>query len=269
MQQSRFAFLAGSLALMTATAAAAQNNVQLTQPNAPGGGAVTAFGYYMSPYTGTVNGVTERLNCVDFFHDVSIGEQWTATITNLGAAAQNLSLLSATRDGSSGGYSSLADVLKMYEEAAWLTNQYGPNPALNPDRAVAIQTAIWSIVDNGPTNPSSLQYASTGDYWDDGHQTASIVDDGTGSTGYWINEAETEYKLQSDTYYDEFNLLSGTGAVGSGAQEFIYSSATPEPGTFVLIGTGLAGMAGAVRLRRRKRGAQFGNGEAVSAIDAL
>ncbi len=252
MQRFRLLSYAGGVLLAVATGARAQNvqNAVLTEPYAPGGGAVTAFGYYMSPYSGTVDGVVERLNCVDFFHDVSIGEHWTAEVTNLGAAAKDLSLLAATRDGSTGGYSSLADVLKIYQEAAWLTDQYGANPAMNPDRAVAIQTAIWSIADNAPGNPASLQYASVGNYWDDGHQTGAIVDDGDGSTGYWIDRAKTMYALQSDTYYDKFNILSGVGDSGSAAQEFVYS--TPEPGTFVLMGSGFAGVLGLAFARRRK-----------------
>lgn len=239
-------FVAG-LSLIAATSAGAQN-VVLTQPNAPGGGAVTAFGYYMSPYSGTVDGVTQRLNCVDFFHEVALGEVWTATITNLGAAIANNSLLSATRDGSSGGYASLSDVLKIYMQAAWLTNQFAANPASSPNQSVAIQTAIWSIVDN-PINPLSPKYAATGDYWNNG-QVSTIMNTDAGSTGYWIARANYEYDKQAAGYYNQFNILTGTGDPGAGAQEFIY--ATPEPGTFLLIGSGLIGLVGFVRTRRRK-----------------
>src|SRR2546430_1285824 len=100
MTRLRLKTLLAGLALFAATRAHAQNNIQLTEPYAPGGGAVTAFGYYMSPYSGAVNGVLKRLNCVDFFHDVFVGEQWTANITNLGKAAHDLTLLASTRDGS-------------------------------------------------------------------------------------------------------------------------------------------------------------------------
>ena len=248
MNPARLGLSVSALAVVIASAAGAQN-VILTQPFAPGGGSVTAFGYYMSPYTGTLDGVTERFNCVDFFHDVTIGEHWTVISTNLGDATRDAALLGATRDGGAGGYSSLSEVLKLYQEAAWLTDQYAANPAANPNQSVAIQTAIWSIVDNGPTNPESLKYESTDDYWSGGAQVATILDTGDGSTGYWIDRAQTEYALQSDTYYDKFNILTGTGNPGAGAQEFLYSS--PEPGTLVLIATGLLGIAGVVRARRR------------------
>lgn len=247
MTRFRFGSFVAGLSLIAATSAGAQN-VVLTQPYAPGGGAVTAFGYYMSPYSGTVDGTEQRLNCVDFFHEVSIGEVWTAAITNLGAAIADNNLLLSTRDGISGGYASLSDVLKLYMEAAWLTDQFAANPASSPDQSIAIQTAIWSIVDNGPTNPASLKYANTGDFWSNG-QVSSIVNTGVGSTGYWIDQAQTQYANQAAGYYNKFNILTGTGDPGSGAQEFIYS--TPEPGTLVLIGSGLLGLVGFVRTRRR------------------
>jgi hypothetical protein len=253
MTRLRFgSFLAG-LVLVPATTALAQT-VVLTQPYAPGASAMTAFGYYMSPYSGTVNGVTQRLNCVDFFHDVFVGEVWTATSTNLGAATLDNSLLSNTRDGSSGGYASLADVLTIYQQAAWLTDQYAANPASDPNQSVAIQTAIWSIVDNGPTSPANQKYINTGDFWSNGGQVGSIVNTGVGSTGYWIDRAQTEYATKSAGYYNKFDILLGTGSPGVGAQEFLYSTptVTPEPGTLVLIGSGLIGIAGFARIRRRK-----------------
>lgn len=241
--------MVAGLSLAAATSAGAQTaNVVLTAGYAPGAGAVTAFGYYMSPYSGTVDDATTRLNCVDFFHEVSLGEVWTATVTNLGAAIADNSLLGITRDGSTGGYS-LSDALKLYEQAAWLTAQMPTNPASDPNMAVAIQTAIWSIVDNGPTLPSSLKYATTNNYWADG-QVNTIQNTGTGSTGYWIARAQSEYALQDAGFYDNFNVLTGVGNPGAGAQEFIY--ATPEPGTLVLFGSGLIGMVGFVRIRRRK-----------------
>lgn len=253
MTRPRISAFLTSLLLATAAQAHSQT-VVLTQPYAPGASGVTAFGYYMSPYSGTVNGDPERLNCVDFFHDVFVGEVWTATKTNLGAATLNNSLLSNTRDGSSGGYASLGDVLKIYQQAAWLTDQFASNPASDPNQSIAIQTAIWSIVDNGPTNPANMKYINTGDFWSNGGQVSSIVNTGVGSTGYWIDRAQVEYVTKSVGYYSQFDILRGIASPGAGAQEFIYSTptVTPEPGTLFLLGSGLIGMAGFVKMRRRK-----------------
>src|SRR4051812_37110470 len=127
---------------------AQQVSINLTAPYAPGPqAAVTAFGYYMSPYAGTVDGTTQRLNCVDFFHDAVLNVAWSAVQTNLGAAITNLSLLSNTRDGSNGRYT-LAQALTVYQKIAWLTDQFPTNPATNPTLATAIQTAIWAIGSN-------------------------------------------------------------------------------------------------------------------------
>lgn len=106
MHRARIAPLALLLSIATTVAAHGQSLVsaRLDGASAPGPmAAVTAFGYYMSPYEGTVNGQTGiRLNCVDFFHDVNLGEVWTATTVNLGDAIANESLLKNTRDGSNG-----------------------------------------------------------------------------------------------------------------------------------------------------------------------
>jgi hypothetical protein len=252
MTRLRFGSFFVGLSFVAVTGAQAQT-VQLTQPYAPGGGTVTAFGYYMSPYSGTVNGTTQRLNCVDFFHDVFVGEIWNVTTTNLAAASLNNNLLLSTRDGSSGGYSSLSDVLKIYKQAAWLTDQYAANPASDPNQSIAIQTAIWSIVDNGPTNAPNQKYVNSGDFWSNGGQVSSAVNTGAGSTGYWIDRAQVAYATQPGGYYGKFNILTGVGGSG-GAQEFLYSrtTVTPEPGTLVLMGSAFLGMAGFVRMRRRK-----------------
>jgi hypothetical protein len=235
---------------MFASAAHAQSTVtaKLTAPYAPNAGAVTAFGYYMSPYSGTVDGFTQRLNCVDFFHDVSVGDVWTATTVNLGAAITaaaggDWSLLSYTREGSNGLYPP-STALAIYEQVAYLTTQYGANPASNATQTKAIQTAIWAIANNQPNNA----FTSLGDY----AGTLNVNSTDANTTGYWINQAQTKYDQQVAGYYDQFNVLTDVrkGTAAGGVQEFVY--ATPEPGTMTLIGTGLMMMGGVGFKRRRK-----------------
>jgi hypothetical protein len=233
-----------------ASVAHAQSTVtaKLTAPYAPNAGAVTAFGYYMSPYSGTVDGFTQRLNCVDFFHDVSVGEVWTATTVNLGAAITaatggDWSLLSYTREGSNGLYTP-STALSIYEQVAYLTTQYGANPASNAAQTTAIQTAIWAIANNQPNNA----FTNLGDYVG----TLNVNSTDVNTTGYWINQAQTQYNQQVAGYYDQFNVLTDVrkGTAAGGVQEFVY--ATPEPGTMTLIGTGLMMMGGVGFKRRRK-----------------
>jgi hypothetical protein len=253
MFRRQIASLAVGLSLLAASTAVAQQTVQMnvTTPYAPFGSAVVSpFGYYMSPYGGTVgtdNNV--RLNCVDFFHHAYINQPWTVFKTNLGALAAavgggNLAMLAYTRDGANGLYSPM-DAVNVYKQVAWLTDQYATNPGSNGTRTTAIQTAIWAIANNRPNNAFTAlnQYIGT--------TSTSSTSDLT--TGYWIGQAQSQYVLQSSNYYDKFYILTDANfqtATDGGRQEFIYS-ATPEPGTLALIGTGVAALA--ARARRRKK----------------
>lgn len=251
------------LSMFAAASAGAQVSAQLTAPYAPGGGAVTAFGYYMSPYTGTVDGKTYQFNCVDFFHDVVVGQTWNAISTNLGAAMADNSLLSSTRDGSNGYYTT-GDALAAYEKVAWLSTQYPTNPATNAAQSIAIQTAIWAIASNQLT-PTPLSYMTNAS--GDVAESFDVTNPSVISTGYWINQANVQYSQQADGFYNNFYVLTDVNKASAGsAQEFVYYSATPEPGTLILLGTGMLLVLGVGMWRRRGKGF---DGVAVPAVGAL
>ena len=239
-------------ASLLASPALAQTTVTagLTSPAAPGGSAVASpFGYYMSPYSGTVNGATYSFNCVDFFHDAYVGTTWAAYQTNLGALLANQSLLAYTRQGSDGLYS-ITEALKLYQEVAWLSDQMPVNPGANSNTVSltdAIQTAMWAIADNRPNNA----FTSLNQYYG----ALNVPTNNPFDTQYWINQAAQQYGVQGANYYDKFNIVTDVNAVhgGAGVQEFIYSS-TPEPGTLMLFGSGAASLAMGA-LRRRRKGA--------------
>jgi hypothetical protein len=252
MLRRRIASIVGP-SLFALSTAGAQQTVQmnLNTPYAPFGSAVVSpFGYYISPYGGTVG--TEknlRLNCVDFFHEAYLNQPWTVFKTNLGALASavaggNLAMLSYTRDGANGLYTPM-DAVNIYKQVAWLTDQYAANPGATSTRSTAIQTAIWAIANNRPSSAfTSLNQ------WVGTTSTSSTSDL---TTGYWIAKAQSQYLVQSTNYYDKFFILTDQNfktATDGGRQEFVYSS-TPEPGTLTLIGSGVAALL--VKRRRRKK----------------
>ena len=225
---------AGLLAAFVAAAPlSAQVTVKLTAPNAPNGGTVTAFGYYMSPYTGTVNGQQVTLNCDDFFHEVAVGDVWQANETSLGSGSN----LSNTR----------FDNLALYQQAAWLTTQYASNPASNSSESIAIQSAIWDLF-QGPSAPLTANAPDP---------AISVVPQYNSS--YWVTQAQTNYAT-AGLDYNSFYVLTDVNARtaadpnapydATSKQEFIVNT-TPEPGTLVLMATGLFAMIVVVRRRRR------------------
>lgn len=257
MKLQHLAAVVGLLvALPNAGRAQATATVQLVAPNAPGGSSVVSPDgkYYESPYTALVNGRTTRVNCVDFFHDVVIGEVWQAYDISLADIATNASLLAYTRNGN------LANALQIYEQVAWLTNQYAADPAANKPQTIAIQTAIWAIANTQPgTNFLALTPSQTVGSLDTGP-----ANNNQNSTGYWIGKAQGSYAaLEGTGYYDQFRILTDVNVNNRAcqnnaatkytctAQEFMY--ATPEPGTLVLLGTGFAALVGRVK-RRKGRG---------------
>jgi hypothetical protein len=264
MNCTKISTVVAGLSLMVAASASAQvSHVTITAPYAPPTmSAVTAFGYYMSPYSGTVDGITQRLNCVDFFHDVNVGDAWEAYNTNLGDAATHLDELMNTRDGSNGYLSSAVDVLHVYEQAAWLTAQVPTDPgasAANSAKTIAIQTAIWAIVDNLPNTGLSGGHENLYETVESGDVAGDFLTSNLdpNSTGYWINQAQINYSKQTADYYNGFNILTDVykhddgSVVGDGdvtKQEFIYQS--PEPSTWALMATGLMGLG---YLRRRRK----------------
>ena len=219
----------------------------LTAPYAPGGTPlVSPYGYYMSPYSGTVDGGPEyRFNCVDYFHEVAVGQTWTANTTNLGdmltaLQTNNSSVLDAMIANTRGGDAlPPGDAVKMYQEAALLTTMFATDPGSDPVRSSAIQTAIWTLTNSN--------FATTGQSIGSG---ASSEND----TGFWVNYAANNYDNQSSGFYNQFSVLTDVTHATGGTQEFIYATtSTPEPATLTLFATGLFAVGG-VGVKRRRKG---------------
>jgi len=234
------------VAVGSSASAQTATKVKLVSAAAYPGGEVTSYGYYptgtpgfyVSPYSGIMNygqGPLEQsvvLNCVDYFHDVNLGDVWEVKVTNLGDVSSGQYGLDATRFGG------MSNALTLYKQAAWLTMQYdSPNPGSDPQQTVAIQSAIWNLFNSSAPDP--VYAGSNTDYQASWWTTQSIA----GGAALTLADLAT------------FSILSDDGKypVGSNRQEFlVHTTTTPEPATLALMLTGLVGIAGVVRQRRKQ-----------------
>src|SRR5258708_37012309 len=90
--------------------------------------------YYVSPYSGTMNGQSVTLFCDDIMNDVTFGQQWWANVTNL-ATAVNTNDFSQTRYGSVTGSAVLTNPPLGRPEAALLAAPFASNPGDRCNRA--------------------------------------------------------------------------------------------------------------------------------------
>ncbi len=170
--------------------------------------------YYVSPYTGTMNGQTVTLFCVDIINEVNFGQTWQANMTNL--ASGNLS---NTRYGDSAISPVAASAGILYAEAAWLTTQFGSNSS----DYVSLQHALWDLMNPG-SEPTSY-----------------------GNVQHWLDLAAANYGSIDPS---QFAIITNVGPVTltGQVQEFIIR--TPEPGTLALLLCGLLALTVLVSRRR-------------------
>jgi hypothetical protein len=171
--------------------------------------------YYVSPYTGTMNGQTVVLFCDDIKNEVTFGQQWQANVTNLGTAISTNNFTN-TRYGGVSTSAVYGNATTAYSEVAWLTTQF----ANHTNDFVSLQYAIWDIM-----NPGS--------------------EPGYGDVQMWLNQAQLNFGSIDPR---NFEVVTNTGnlQLTGQVQEFIVQ--TPEPGVLALLICGLLALA--VRLNR-------------------
>ena len=112
-----------------------------------------------------------------------------------------------------------ANVAQEYEEEAWLYSQITV-PGISNQTRTDIQKAVWLITDSS-YNPSDAQ------------------------ASYWVGQAESNY---GSINLNDFEIVSDVNTGNGRNQEFMVC--TPEPGTLMLLGTGLL-LAGFGAARKR------------------
>lgn len=212
------AVLAGLVLAAVASPAAAQTEtIKLTST-----GSKTWNGYYVGPYQAQVisqpGSPTIDIYCVDFQHTVSVGQQWDATYSNV------MGDLSNTRAGLAYGETKART---MYQQAAYLTTFYA---TANSSQTGAINSAIWNIFYTGAPDKGGS---------------------GANSSSYWLTQAQNNYAT-AGIDYRTFAVVTDVKFELGGKQEFLTTvTATPEPSTYLMMASGLIGLAGLGYRRRR------------------
>jgi hypothetical protein len=188
-------------------------------------GSTTGLGVYVGPYTANLltSGATFdglSVYCVDFEHEVRVGDTWT--VNTSGIESGDLSL---TRLGSGG--------LTNYRQAAYLSSLFDSWTDYGSDKSAVwtgIHSAIWTLMGS---NPGSNSFTST-----------------------FMNLA-VQYgtSYNADGWYVLTDAVVATNPDG-GKQEFLArtTTVTPEPETYLLLLTGLVAVFGVQGVRRRKNG---------------
>jgi hypothetical protein len=158
--------------------------------------------------------------CVDFNNFYTSGATYTANVTLLSSSLADIGLL--TRQGQQLGG---ADGLSRYMQMAWLSDRFATEASTEWG---GIQGAIWNLGSTGTpdasTNPSVQ-------FWLDQLASADLS-----------TLDLTQYAIVTDA-----RTVEGFG----GSQEFLVrANVVPEPSTYVLMGTGLAGL---LLLSRRRK----------------
>jgi PEP-CTERM motif len=205
-----FALFVALLSLVLASSAFA-NSVTMTYVGHQGATAQDGSPYIGYPYYVSINGSSTytALMCDSFDNNVALGETWQAKVTPF---LQGIGLFGST---TSLDYKAAGLIFK-----SMLMGQISTTSA---------QWAIWGLFSS---NAQSNPFFTT-------------IGGGATDAAYLALAANAPNSAFKGLVL--YTPIGGTQSRGGLPQEFIGYSAVPEPGSLTLLGTGLLGLAGALR----------------------
>jgi hypothetical protein len=189
-----------------------------------GGDWQNGYPYYITQTNGPV-GQYYAVMCDDYAHGGMPGDQWEANITDLGS--KNISL---TRFNNLSGPNSLYP-LGLYDQAGWILLQTTTEPT---SEWQAMNYAVWHIFD-----PNAPLVGDAQSWLNAAHQEYTIGFPGVDFNKVYIVTPVDQHDPDPNSM-QEFMYI-GQDTTGGNSKD---QPSTPEPGTLILLGTGVCAMFG-------------------------